>query len=115
MPLLWAGRSGNGWSLDRAAFLRTARTVSPVFGALAGTAMLSHEFLTPDGAVQRTRFSNGIEVEVNFGKAPIDATVGGGIHRLGENGFAAAGPGFAAFRELLEGHEVTTVNGRPID
>jgi hypothetical protein len=31
--------------------------------------MLSHEWLTPDHAVQRTRFANNIVVTVNFGDA----------------------------------------------
>ena len=32
--------------------------------------MLSHEWLTPDHAVQRTRFANGVVVTANFGDAP---------------------------------------------
>ena len=32
--------------------------------------MLSHRWLTPDHAVQRTRFANGVTVTVNFGDQP---------------------------------------------
>jgi len=32
--------------------------------------MLSHEWLTSDHAVQRTRFANGVVITVNFGDAP---------------------------------------------
>jgi len=115
MPLLWAGRPESGWMLDRAAFLRTARTVAPVFAALGGAAMVSHQFVTADGAVQRTRFSNGAEVVANFGASPYDAAIGGATHRLPENGFAVVAPGFTAFRELTGGREVTTVGGRAIE
>jgi hypothetical protein len=32
--------------------------------------MLSHEFLTTDHAIQRTRWKSGKEIVVNFGDAP---------------------------------------------
>ncbi len=31
----------------------------------------SHEFVTPDGMIQRTGFSNGAQIEVNFGNGEI--------------------------------------------
>ena len=37
-------------------------------------------------AVQRTRFSDGTEVVVNFGETPYDAAVGGKVFRLPQNG-----------------------------
>jgi len=111
MPLLWAGHAGNSWTTARGVFLRTCRNVCPLQQAVAASEMLSHEFLTADRAVQRTRFANGIEVVVNFGDAPREIEVGGGRHLLPTNGFAAKGPAFEEFRELVNGEIVTTVQG----
>ncbi len=33
--------------------------------------MLSHEFLTPDHAVQETRWKSGADIVVNFGETPF--------------------------------------------
>ena len=33
--------------------------------------MLSHRWLTPDRAVQETRFANGVIVTANFGEGPF--------------------------------------------
>ena len=47
--------------------------------------MLSHEFLTPDHAVQVTRWKSGAEVVVNFGDAAYrlpDGRTVNGMHSL---------------------------------
>jgi hypothetical protein len=43
--------------------------------------MLSHRWLTPDHAVQETRFANGVVVAANFGEKP---------HKLGDGTEVAA-------------------------
>lgn len=91
MPMLWADEQG-AWSVNRELFLRTYRNVCPIFEAVAGTEMLSHEFVTPDHHVQRTRFSDGTEVVVNFGETAYTATVGGREYTLPQNGYATGGP-----------------------
>ena len=50
--------------------MRTYRNTCKLHEAIAGTVMLSHEFVTPDRTVQRTSFSDGTEVVVNFGEKP---------------------------------------------
>jgi hypothetical protein len=40
--------------------------------------MLKHEILTPDLLVQRTQFSSGVEVTVNFGEFPFKLEEDGG-------------------------------------
>ena len=45
--------------------------------------MLSHEWLTPDRAVQRTKFANGAVVTANFGDAPFTLPGGGSLEPLG--------------------------------
>lgn len=76
IPLLWANREGS-WHTARDVFLRTYRNTCKLHEQIAGAEMLSHEFLTPDRAVQRTRFSGGTEVVVNFGEKPYSAHLAG--------------------------------------
>lgn len=87
MPMLWANKQGS-WEANREVFLRTYRNTSKVHEAVAGKEMLTHEFVTPDRAVQRTRFSGGAEVVVNFGPVPYTARLGGKSYVLATNGFA---------------------------
>lgn len=108
IPLLWANKEG-GWTTARDVFLRTYRNTCKLHEAIAGTEMLSHEFVTPDRAVQRTRFSDGTEVVVNFGQQPYTAEVAGKKHVLPQNGFAVKGPKIEQSLTLVDGKPVTTI------
>ncbi len=59
------------WDANKERFARSYRTAAPVARATGYSEMLSHEWLTPDRAVQRTRFAGGVTVTVNFGDAPF--------------------------------------------
>jgi len=108
IPLLWADREGS-WHAAREVFLRTYRNTCPLHEAIAGTEMLSHEFLTPDHAVQRTRFSDGTVVVVNFGEKPASVEVGGRTYLLPQNGFAVKGPRLEQSLALVDGKPVTSI------
>ncbi len=108
IPLLWANAEGS-WSKHRDVFLRTYRNTCKLHEAVACAELLSHEWLTPDRAVQRTRFSDGTEVVVNFGEQPYDAAVGGKTYRLPQNGWAAKGPKIEQSLVLEGGRAVTTI------
>ncbi len=108
IPILWANREGS-WRKDREVFLRSYRNTCKLHEAVAAAEMTSHEFVTPDRAVQRTRFSDGTEVVVNFGPQPYSAEVGGKRYELPQNGFAAKGPRIEQSRALVEGRVVTTI------
>jgi hypothetical protein len=69
---------------------------------------LNHEFLTADRAAQRTRFSDGTIVVVNFGE-PYAAKVGGKTYVLPQNGFAAKGPRIEQSLALEGGKAVTRI------
>jgi len=58
------------WEERRERFVRSYKTIEPVARATGYSEMLSHRWLTPDHAVQETRFANGIVVTVNFGDKP---------------------------------------------
>ena len=107
IPLLWANAEG-GWNVARASFLRSYRNTCKLHEVIAGTEMLSHEFLTADRALQRTRFSDGTEVVVNFGAAPLAVHLAGREHRLPRNGFAVHGPRITQARELDAGGKIVT-------
>ena len=108
IPLLWANREGS-WRTHRDVFLRTYRNTCKLHEAIAGAEMLSHEFVTPDRAVQRTRFSDGTEVIVNFGQTPYAAELAGKKYVLPQNGFAAKGPRIEQSLALVDGRPVTTI------
>ena len=108
IPLLWANAEGS-WPKHRDVFLRTYRNTCKMHEAVACAELLSHEWLTPDRAVQRTRFSDGTEAVVNFGEQPYDATVGGKAYRLPQDGWAVRGPKIEQSLVLEGGREITTI------
>jgi hypothetical protein len=108
IPLLWADGQG-AWQSNRKLFLSTYRNTCKLHEAIAGTQMLSHEFVTSDRAVQQTRFSDGTRVIVNFGDKPYTVSIGGRKHVLGLNGFAVKGPKIEQNMEIVNGKSVTTI------
>uniref|UniRef100_Q024H3 Uncharacterized protein n=1 Tax=Solibacter usitatus (strain Ellin6076) TaxID=234267 RepID=Q024H3_SOLUE len=99
MPMMWANGEGS-WVKNREMFLRTYRNACKVHEAVATAEMVSHEFVTADRAVQRTRFSDGTVVVVNFGDHAFESRVGGKKQVLGKNGFAVKGPRVEQYLEL---------------
>ncbi|HYW78415.1 MAG TPA: glycoside hydrolase, partial [Thermoguttaceae bacterium] len=67
-------------------FVASYKTATPVARATGYSEMLSHCWLTPDHAVQQTRFANGVTVTVNFGSQPYEmadgTTLGPLSHRV---------------------------------
>ncbi len=108
VPLMWANKEG-GWRTARKVFLRTYRNTCKVHEAIAGTEMVTHEFLTPNRAVQRTRFSDGTEVVVNFGTEAYEVRVRGKTYLLPQNGFAVKGPRIEQSLALIHGKPVTSI------
>ncbi len=62
--------NGKIWRQNRDRFVESYKTTAPVARATGYVEMLSHRWLTPDHAVQQTRFANGVAVTVNFGEKP---------------------------------------------
>ena len=108
IPLLWANKEGS-WQKARDLFLRTYRNTCKLHEVIATAEMLSHEFVTPDRAVQRTRFSDGTQVIVNFGERPYAAKLGGRSYLLPQNGFAVKGPRIEQSLALVNGRPRTTI------
>lgn len=59
------------WDANKAKFVASYRQIAPVARRFATDEMLSHEWLTPDHAVQRTTWKSGAQIIVNFGDKPF--------------------------------------------
>ena len=70
------------WAANKDRFVKSYQTATAVARATGYSQMLSHEWLTPDHAVQRTRFANGVVVTVNFGDAPWSPSGGQSLASL---------------------------------
>ncbi len=108
IPLMWANREG-AWRKARETFLRTYRNTCKLHEVIAGTEMLSHEFVTSDRAVQRTQFSDGTEVIVNFREKPYSAELAGKKYLLPQNGFAVKGPKIEESLSVVDGKAITAI------
>jgi hypothetical protein len=71
------------WEANQDRFVKSYQTTIPVARATGYAEMLSHEWLTLDHAVQRTRFANNIVVTVNFGDSPSSLPDGTTLPPLG--------------------------------
>lgn len=56
-----------GWGKIKSRVAESYKRIFPSARKLGYDEMLSHEFMTPDHAVQRTRWRSGAEIIVNFG------------------------------------------------
>jgi hypothetical protein len=108
IPILWANKEGS-WTTHREIFLRSYRNTCKLHEQIATAEMISHEFVTADRAVQRTRFSDGTEAIVNFGGQPQEVELAGKKYRLPQNGFAVKGPKIEQSREMVDGKIRTTI------
>jgi hypothetical protein len=64
------------WNDNRNRFIQSYKSATETAQKTGYSEMLSHEFLTKDHTVQKTEFSNGIEVWVNFAGKPYSLTNG---------------------------------------
>lgn len=110
VPLFWRDKNGYEWPENRARFMRSYHHTCPFHEEVGFSRLLSHEFLSDDAALQRTRFASGHEVVVNFDDAPRTwTTAGGEAHMLAPRGFRAIGPGFVQERLWVDGAAHTRI------
>ncbi|MBW4028855.1 MAG: hypothetical protein HIU93_15930 [Acidobacteria bacterium] len=70
----------------------TYNVISPLVRQIHGKQMTNHQFLTPDHSVERTQFSDGTTITVNYGSNNyVSAEM-----ELPQYGFAVDSPGFRA-------------------
>ncbi|HSV72997.1 MAG TPA: glycoside hydrolase [Chthonomonadales bacterium] len=107
VPLMWLNHLSYGWNRNRARLLQSYRATCLFHEAVAFEDMVSHEFLTSDRAVQRTRFANGGVCTVNFGDTPRAVRDGARQVMLAPRGYLARAPGVEQWRILRAGRTVT--------
>ena len=71
------------WDANKDRFVKSYQAAATVARATGYSQMLSHEWLTVDHSVQRTRFSNRVVVTVNFGDTPFSLPEGTSLPSLG--------------------------------
>ncbi len=107
VPMFWAHEV---WKEGRKELmLRSYRNTCRLHEVIADKEMLSHEFLTADHDVQRTIFSDGTEVVVNFGDKPYSLKRGKKVYLLPQNGFWVKGPRIEQYMILQGGRAVTYI------
>lgn len=110
LPLMWRDQTDYGWPQESRRFMRTYHDTCPFQEELAFSQMVSHEFLSEDMALQRTRFSSGHSVVVNFSTGPRQyLTESGETLTLAPKGFWASGPGVRQSRLVRDGEVVTEI------
>jgi len=70
------------WEANKDRFVKSYEKAAMVARATGYSQMLSHEWLTADHAVQRTRFANGVAVIANFGDTPFSLPGGASLPPL---------------------------------
>ena len=71
------------WAKDKTRFVQSEHDICPLVRRLGYDEMLSHDFLTADHALQRTRWRSGTEIVANFGATPQRLADGRTVRPLG--------------------------------
>jgi hypothetical protein len=71
------------WQADKGRFVASYSKICPLVRELGYDEMMSHEFLTEDHAVQRTRWKSGKVIVVNFGEGDYELGDGHSVAALG--------------------------------
>ena len=100
---------GYGWPKNKERFMESYYLTAKFHEAVFGQKMTSHEFLSEDRMLQKTEFSNGAEVWVNYGDVPVDVRAAGRKRTLAPLGFYAHAPGTEQGRLMENGTAVTFI------
>lgn len=109
-PLLWMDNTGYQLPADYHRFLRTYHDTCQLHEKVAFAQMLSHEFLSDDRAMQRTRFDNEFEVVVNFADEPREYVHNKQTVQLAPRGYYVSGPDFSQTRLWIDGAAQTVIS-----
>lgn len=111
-PLIWMNNTGYRYPEQIDRMLKTYHDTTHLHALVAFSEMVDHQFLSNDRSVQKTRFSNGVEVTVNFSDQARDAAVSSGKIRLAPLGFYVDAPVFHQSR-LAINNSIQTVISKP--
>lgn len=102
-PLFWMDGTGYRYPDEVHRMLRTFHDTCPLHKVVAFEQMTNHEFLSPDGSMQRTTFSNGTTVVVNFADTPQQYVHANAAMTIAPQGYFVEGPQFSQSRLWLDG------------
>ncbi|MEN1680514.1 MAG: glycoside hydrolase [Planctomycetota bacterium] len=107
-PLLWIDSPdrGYGWPKNQRRWLKTHHDTCKFFEEVAFAELTDHQFLSDDRALQRSSFSGGAEVTVNFSDEPRQLSDKSGVE-LAPLGYLATAPGFVQERLTVDGQTVS--------
>lgn len=110
VPILWRSDEGYGWERNRERLLQSYRDTCIFHREVAFARLVDHEFLSPDMALQRTRFDTGHTAAVNFGATPREyASDSDEAVTLAPGGYLVTGPGFRQTKLWLDGATVKSI------
>ena len=67
------------WKDNKEHFVRSYQNICPVIRKVGYAEMINHQFLTSDRSVQKTIFSNGVSIVVNFSDKSYRLPGGGNV------------------------------------
>ena len=109
-PLFWMNGTGYKLPEQQHRMLQSFHDTCPLHEVVAFEQMTSHEFLSEDSAVQRTRFSNGTVVAVNFSDEPRAYNAGKCDVVLAPRGFHIHGDRISQTRLWVDDHSQTVIS-----
>jgi hypothetical protein len=104
VPTLWRDQIGYGWPQNKRRFMQTYHDTCHLHKAINGAALIDHQFLSADRALQRTDYADGTVVVVNFDEATRkwDTDEGKTIH-LAPHGYFVSGPKIQQMLSVSDG------------
>jgi hypothetical protein len=108
---LWLDSRGYRWPQQQARMMQSYHDTCPWHAAAAFAEMESHEFLSEDLALQRTRFAGNMQAVVNFADEPRACEFQGQEVVLAPRGYAVHGPGFTQTRLWRDAAAETVIEG----
>jgi len=112
VPLFWIDGRGYGWPNNRDRFYKTYHETCKFHEIVGFDELVSHEFLSEDRALQRTRFSSGAAAVVNFADEARPYQDGDREVMIAPRGYCVHGPDFEQTR-LIENGEAVTIIKKP--
>ncbi|MCS7224915.1 MAG: glycoside hydrolase [Armatimonadetes bacterium] len=110
-PMFWVNKLGFTWSDPkmRQRLLESYHITCLLHQAVGFEQLVHYQWITPDRSVQKTLFSCGTEVVVNFGETPYPLQRNDRTWTLPQYGFYVKGPRIFQYRILSHNQVVTFV------
>jgi hypothetical protein len=109
-PLMWRDDVGYDWSRNRSRFMKTYYETCMFNEQTMFDQLTNHQFLSEDKSLQKTEFSSGAFVVVNFGEESALYADNGKNIEIAPSGFYVKGKNIYQVREVIDGNTVTFIS-----